>query len=386
MRPATAAAPTRQKSEPPRVFVVIVGNPAQDEGELEQALADFGSDWSVAWAEDALTALAIAMEQQVDVVVVEERGSSFDGPTLLNQIRVHHPQSVRILLLEEGAEPRAIHALESTHRFLNRPLRADELVDAVESVVELREILDSDELRAAIGRVGVLPPSPTLYLALSRALYDPDATPAQITDLVSQDPAVAAKVLRLCNSAYFAGTRHIADVRSAVIRLGMQTLRRMVLAAELYSGSAPAGIDRAALCVRGLRASQLATRLLGGSSSELAATAALLAEVGMLLPGVRIPSACLAGDPTACQGPHYAEAGAYLLGLWGLPMPIVEAVANHHRPGRIRFRGFWVGGAVHVAHALVAGEPVDEDYLAGVGLAGRLPAWRKLAEELAVAA
>lgn len=368
------------------VFVVIVGKPARDEGELEQALADFGMDWTVTWAGDALTALAIAMEQPVDVIVVEERGSSFDGPTLLNQIRLHHPQTVRILLLEEGAEPSAMRALESAHRFLNRPLRADELVEAVESVAELREILDSEDLRAAIGRIGALPPSPTLYLALSRALDDPDATPAQITDLVSQDPAIAAKVLRLCNSAYFSGSRHITDVRSAVIRLGMQTLRRLVLAAELYSGVSPAGVDRAAMCARALRAAQLATRLLGGSSADLAATAALLAEIGMLLPGVRIPSACVAGNPEACQGPHYAEAGAYLLGLWGLPMPIVEAVANHHRPGRIRFRGFWVGGAVHVAHALVAGEPVDEDYLASVGLAGRLPAWRKLAEEMAAAA
>lgn len=373
-------------SEPSRVFVVIVGKPAREEGELERALADFGMDWSVTWADDALTALAIAMERPVDVIVVEERGSSFDGPTLLNQIRIHHPETVRILLLEEGAEPSAMRALESAHRFLNRPLRADELVETVESVAELREILGSEDLRAAIGRIGALPPSPTLYLALSRSLEDPDATPAQITDLISQDPAIAAKVLRLCNSAYFSGSRHITDVRSAVIRLGMQTLRRLVLAAELYSGASPAGIDRAAMCTRALRAAQLATRLLGGSSAELAATAALLAEIGMLLPGVRIPSACVAGIPTACQGPHYAEAGAYLLGLWGLPMPIVEAVANHHRPSRIRFRGFWVGGAVHVAHALVAGEPVDEDYLASVGLAGRLPAWRKLAEELAAAA
>jgi HD-like signal output (HDOD) protein len=136
---------------------------------------------------------------------------------------------------------------------------------------------------------------------------------------------------------------------------------------------------------RALLSSQLAVRLLGGSSAELAATAALLADVGMLVPGVRIPAECAAGQEDKCSGPHYAEAGAYLLGLWGLPMPIVEAVASHHQPGRSRFRGFWVGGAVHVARALVSGEDVDEKYLESVGLRDRLPGWRKMADELLAA-
>ena len=80
-------------------------------------------------------------------------------------------------------------------------------------------------------------------------------------------------------------------------------------------------------------------------------------------------------------GPHYAEAGAYLLGLWGLPMPIVEAVAHHHRPARVRMSGFWVPGAVHVASALVSGAPVDEDYLRAVCQIDNLPRWREMAAD-----
>ena len=88
----------------------------------------------------------------------------------------------------------------------------------------------------------------------------------------------------------------------------------------------------------------------------------------------------------------HAEVGAYLLGTWGLPFAIVEAVAYHHRPGAL------VGGvnealaAVHLADALASSptnEPLDGpdgrldlDFLASAGLGREFSAWRSLAEEL----
>jgi len=67
-------------------------------------------------------------------------------------------------------------------------------------------------------------------------------------------------------------------------------------------------------------------------------------------------------------------------------MPIVEAVAFQHRPGRMKANGFWVAGAVHVASALVSGAPVDEGYLRGVNVLDRLPHWRDLVEPSAAQA
>jgi len=126
-------------------------------------------------------------------------------------------------------------------------------------------------------------------------------------------------------------------------------------------------------------ASRLAARLLPDSSAELGATAALLADIGLLLPGVRnerTPED--AGD----DRPGHAEAGAYLLGLWGLPMPIIEAVAFHLQPQRSNTRSFWVTGAVHVALALINGDPVDEEYLQRAGVLNKLPQWREHANAL----
>src|SRR5690606_33288263 len=238
---------------------------------------------------------------------------------------------------------------------------------AIASVVELRGRLDDPSLKRAIERVGTLPAAPRQYLALTALLRDPDSTASKIADVVAQDPTVAARVLRLSNSAYYSGGREITDLRSAVTRLGQDTLRQLVLASEVFS----AGPEADVLRDRALRISQLAGKLLAGPSAELASTAGLLAEVGLLLP--------LAAGVDDSSTTPYSTTGAYLLGLWGLPGPIVEAVAFHDRPSRVR-GSFWVTGAVHGAAALVNGREVDEAYLRSVGQFDRLPRWRAMAE------
>lgn len=364
------------------MIVLIVGRDASLNEGIAEALNDLGVDWTLKFCGDATAALTYAQANQVDVVVSELRPVGMEGTALLDRIRGHHPEAARIIVLDESEESQAMKAMSSAHRLLNKPLKPEELLEAVESVDELREILNSPELQATVGKIDKLPPPPKLYLALTRALDDPDVSPASLANLIQQDPAMVAKVLRMCNSAYFSGGRTISDIRTAVIRLGQQILRRMVLATEVFSDSTHSAVDRDAMRNRALLSSQLAAKLLPGSSAELAATAALLCEVGMLLPGVKVLDS--KGELVG-EGPHYAEAGAYLLGMWGLPMPIVEAVAHHHQPKRSKARGFWVGGAVHVARALVSKQAIDETYLAAVGMADKLPIWSKLAEDLMAA-
>jgi len=85
-------------------------------------------------------------------------------------------------------------------------------------------------------------------------------------------------------------------------------------------------------------------------------------------------------------GTTHAEVGAYLFGLWGLPDPIVEAVALHHQPGACVAQEFGALGAVHVANALQHAREATEEhaplqldraYLESLGLMERIPLWQK---------
>ncbi len=357
------------------MFILVVSDEGGHAAQVEDELKDQGLEWRVAWTDRA--EVALTGDWNPDILVCASRVGASNGRSLLGQLRKRHPDAIAVLLMDNGSDEDAMEALEVSHRVLAEPLEPLALIEAVESVMELRTLLSDQGLKTAIGKLGSLPAAPRQYLALTRLLRDPDTSSARVVEAVAKDPAVAAKVLRLSNSAYYSGGREISDLRTAVTRLGQNSLLQLVLANEVFSAGASSA-DADAMRDRALRISQLAGRLLAGPSAELAATAGLLAEVGLLLP----PMTSSAGDGSPT--PH-GVAGAYLLGLWGLPSPIVEAVAFHQNPARLR-GGFWVAGAVHVAAAIVNDTDVDEAYLRTVGQLDKLPRWRSLADEMAEAA
>jgi len=362
--------------------ILLVGGEAELSAELLEYIGDLGDEWEVQSVPDGSAAIVAVASATIDAIIVAPLLPDLAPATLLGQIRTLRPETIRIALIDGDNPQRAPSAriIGVAHRFLPLPLSPEVLLEALTSLEELRELLDSAHLRQAIGRIEKLPSPPHLYLSLMHALEeDEESNAAEIAKLVAADPAIAAKVLQLSNSAFFNNGRAISDLRGAVTRLGLSTLRDLVLASEVFALPGVSGPERSALQTRALMASRLAAKLLPASSAELGATAALLADIGLLLPGVRDERQPAAeGDPR----PGHAEAGAYLLGLWGLPMPIIEAVAFQLQPGRSNVRSFWVAGAVHVATALAAGHAVDEQYLASVGMLPKLEQWREQAENL----
>ncbi len=363
--------------------ILFVGDEASLPAKVTEYIRELGEDWQVQTVTDGNAAIAAAATVQLDAVIAAPALPDLTTATLLGQIRTLSPETIRIALIDAEQSNRAPPAriIGVAHRFLPLPLSPEMLLEAVTSIEELQELLGDPRLRASIGRIEKLPSPPHLYLSLMHALEQDDGSnAADLANLVSADPAIAAKVLQLCNSAYFSNGRTISDLRTAVTRLGIATLRDLVLASEVFSVQALSNAERNALQQRSLLASKLASKMLPTSSAELGATAALLADIGLLLPGIRNErEPIVEGDD---ERPGHAEAGAYLLGLWGLPMPIIEAVAFHRQPQRSSTRSFWVTGAVHVAMALASGSEIDEDYLTKTGMLNKLPTWREQAETL----
>lgn len=363
------------------VRILFVGDETSLPSELVEYITALGDQWRVQRAIDGNSAIEAVALSAFDAVIVAPQLADLSAATLLGQIRTLRPDTTRIALIGADANHRAPpRIIGVAHRFLPLPLTPEMLLEAITSLEELRQLLDDPRLCTAIGRVEKLPSPPRLYLRLIHALEeDIDSDTSAIAQLIESDPAIAAKVLQLCNSAFFSAGGGISDLRSAVTRLGVATLRDLVLVSEVFSIQTLSPAEHSAMQRRALLSSRLAAKLLPATSAELGATAALLADVGLLLPGVHNEhEQKQADDPRL----GHTEAGAYLLGLWGLPMPIIEAVAFHRQPQRSSVRSFWVTGAVHVATALASGEPVDEEYLARAGVLSKLPAWCEQADAM----
>ncbi len=233
--------------------------------------------------------------------------------------------------------------------------------------------MNSEDLRVAAGQVDMLPSAPRTYVALNEALTRPNCSAGDLAKIIEGDVGLCAKILQLVNSAFFGLPRRIGSLTEAITYIGTQTIKTLALALEAFSGSTRHGALSASellsLQKHSVLAGQIARRIRAQdkNKAEEAFLAGVLHEVGRL---IQVPA-----RPAGERPFDRALLGAYLLGLWGLPHPIMEAVAYHREPRLLAHVEFELVDAVHIAHHLAAEllgtsrEPdIDLDHLATVGV------------------
>ncbi len=344
-------------------------------GAVADALLARGYDWQVLSYSRPEESRQVLEHDPADAIVVD--AALADAEALLRHQLYTAPQTARLVLgvTEHGIEPR-LQAL--AHGLLAASTPVEAIAETLVAYAQLAQRLDRPALRAQVGTLTRLPGAPRLYMAICKALEDPNVEITRIAEQVMADPVLGARVLQIANSAMYGAGRQIASVPFAVTRLGLKTTRNLVLAAELYafSGAEAARADR--VRERSLLAAWLAPRLMAPHiDPDVASTAALLAGIGEMLP--ELDEGDVPVLPVA--PPVQDEAAAYLMGLWQLPSILQQAVAWQRTP-RLSGSGFGVVGAVHVATALAFERPVDEPWLERCGMAAHLPAWRELAKRM----
>jgi HD-like signal output (HDOD) protein/CheY-like chemotaxis protein len=350
-------------------------------------------------------ALEIIRNEPIDVVVTDMHMPGVDGPMLLGAIKEDNPDIVRIMLCPLSEIDSVFVALPVSHQILSKPLDADALWNAIERIYALRELL-TDSLRKKIGSLQQLPSVPTVYLEMMSAMSRFDVTPNKIARIIERDAAMSAKTLQLVNSACFGLTRRIGTIDQAVSYLGLDLVRDLSLTVHMFAALEPtamrSGFSFDSEQDHSLLVAKIARRLAPSPrQARNAFTSGLLHDIGNLILAVcntenykKVKIACQSNIRPQHEleaemiGVTHAEVGAYLLGLWGLPYPIVEAVAFHHNPSAALERSFDVPTAVSLANALV--EEVNEDrplplpleqHLAALKVNEQLPRWRAIARE-----
>lgn len=87
--------------------------------------------------------------------------------------------------------------------------------------------------REIVAWVGDLPPMPTVASRAIGLVEDPDCTASELTKLLSTDTALAARVLKIANSAMFARQREITTLSQAIMVIGFKSLKGVIVAATL---------------------------------------------------------------------------------------------------------------------------------------------------------
>ncbi len=301
------------------------------------------------------------------------------GAWLLDQVRVNWPGAARVAVLPDLSMP-SVSALRAAHQLLAPRPSSREVSDLVLGLQRARALLDGPDLARLVGAIDTLPAMPQTSAQLSVLLRDDDVPLETVARVIERDPGTAAKVLQVVNSAYYRGQAEIRSIHLAACRLGLRALSRVVLAAEIaeWSGLAAtaAGLDPAEVSRRSARAARIAGQL--AADLDLpgdAVTPALLADLGPLLLGLVAPrrlAMMLVQAPPAPADERLADhLAGYLLGTWGVPGDLVDAVAHLSEPAVVE-REVGIVSVAHVATRLARGAtPALDD----VPAAGRARLW-----------
>lgn len=363
--------------------------------------------WDLVFAVGGEAGIAELTAAPFDVVVSDMLMPGIDGAMLMRKAQELSPSAARIVLSGHSDRSAVVKALPVAHQFLNKPCSPTALIAAIERIIGLRALLADETLRRTVTGLERLPSVPSAYLELARLAAQPDVNLAQIAAVIEHDPAMTARVLQIVNSAYLGLSRHVASVQQALVFLGIDLMRALVLSANVFdSGILPAtsGLSLAGLQRHSIETGRLARMFVRDPAcSEEAFAAGILHDIGKIVLATCVPQRFAAVQKLAraagrglshdaerrALGVTHAEVGAYLLGVWGVPYPIVEAVAHHHCPRRVSSGSCEVLAAVHVADALASADhdesPIDEDWLTQQGLIQSLEGWRAIAEAQRVA-
>jgi HD-like signal output (HDOD) protein/ActR/RegA family two-component response regulator len=338
---------------------------------LKARLYKHRHDWNMQFVPSGDEAIGVLEQQTIDLVVSDVRMPGMDGGQLLTVVKQRWPTAMRIIVSGYADPVQAVRLTSLAHQYVAKPCDGGELENIIERCFYLRDLLAQESLRKVVGRIGKLPAMPKTYGLLQAALAQPSVTAGEIGDIVNADAAIASKVLQITNSAFFRLRKPMVRIKDAVTYLGFATVRNLVLSAEIFSQwRAPEGlsdVDPERLQNHAQCAAAACKALSGGRASpDDAWLAGLLhdigywiliqecpEELGRAIELARAEDLPLVECERRITGASHAEIGAYLLGLWGLPYSIIEAVALHHTPGSVTAHGYDLVGALAVSHALL---------------------------------
>ncbi len=379
---------------------------------LKRMLRSMRSEMEFFFAENSGQALQCLAEQAIDIVVADMRMSGMDGASLLAAIQKQYPQAVRIMLTGHADDESVLRTVGVAHRFLTKPIDAATLKETLHRSGVLQDMLDNRGLKSLVAGLGSLPSLPETYARLEKQLHQPDCALADIARIIEQDPAMSAKILQLVNSAFFGLYTNVESPVRAVNLLGLDTIKALVLGLGIFS-ELPVKSGRlfsvAELWRHSMTCATFAKAIAAQESKdntliEQTFISGLLHDVGKLLLFAKkhqdyeqaIDRALEDGRPIqeverdlfgACHG----DVGAYLIGLWGLPGPVVEALLFHHRIADYPEPGLSPALIVHVAdgiyHRLQPDQnntpaPMEMTVLQQADLADRLESWNDLCAEI----
>lgn len=378
---------------------------------LRRTLHAMRDEWQMTFVESGQQALEALAREPYDAIITDMKMPRMDGAELLEEVKQRYPEVVRMVLSGQAGREAILRSIGPTHQYLSKPSDPQELKLKLAQAFAMRDLLHNSAVRAIVSGLKSIPSLPGLYHQILDELRSEEASLERVAQIVSNDAGMTAKILQLANSA-FLGVRHeVTSPTQAVTLIGTEMVRALVLSVHVFSQfEADRGVTShwTSLWEHSLAVACLAQRIAvhekcGKALVDEGFTAGLLHEIGKLVLLARMPEdysgilETIAAEPGTLSsaervrfGCTHADLGAYLMSIWGLPHPLIQAVAYHDRPSESLERSFSSLTLVHAADAIASSAEcplivrdieLDRRYLQELRLSNHECAWKDLYKE-----
>ena len=317
---------------------------------LRRAFADSGFEtFFNSRADDAIATLN---SQSIAMVVCDVRMPGTDGYELLKRVREQHPQIIRILLSGYSEKATMLRAISdgTANAYLTKPWDNDELHSYFNRIFDVYERLRDNRLLDFIYTIEELPVLSPFYRKIIEMMQK-DEDFSVISKAIENEPGSAVRILQIVNSSFFGVS--ISSVHQAVVYLGLETVKNILLSAEIFESFRQKSTHRGYVeqlwnhsVLSNMIFHKLYEKVLGEKLTDDYATAGLLHNVGELvfinyLPGKyqeimkareALPGKSVTEIEIEIVGVAHTELGAYLLDWWNLPHFLLKACLYHHGP------------------------------------------------------
>ncbi len=336
--------------------ILFVDDEPKEIKKLRTMLGSMHQKWEMEFAISGEEALNFMDKSPFDVVVSDMRMPEMDGVKLLGIVMDRYPETVRIIHSDPLDPEIVLRSSKSAHQLLMKPCSAETIKYTIERACKLQDLLRSETLRKLVAGIKKLPSLPQLYNLIVAEMQSEDASLKKVGHIISQDVSMSAKILQLVNSAVFDLPRKIADPQQAAVYLGIDTLKALVLSIHVFSlfkedaelfWFSLADLQKHSIMVGRLARDIASAEKADAKVVEEALVSGILHDIGRLIM-LKIPAqfkkimdyiertGCdIVQAEYAVMKTSHAELGAYLLGLWGIPDNVVEAVTFHHNPSKL---------------------------------------------------
>lgn len=220
---------------------------------------------------------------------------------------------------------------------------------------------------------------PEVFLKINEMVDDPSSSASDIGKLISQDPALTARLLKIANSPLYGFPSRVDTVSRAITIIGTRGLRDLILATSVINNFTRLPSDDLDITIFwrhslycGVLARLIAVRC-NALHTEPFFVSGLLHDIGQLIILNKLPEMSRETQMRSNDGMiplhmveqevigfDHARVGAELLRSWRLPDTTIDATEFHHEPGKAELSPLGAS-IVHIANAIAHDVEIASD-------------------------